>query len=122
MNESSSSGDSYCLEWQNATSHVGVSDCYPNSSPVTNRDKDQQWVLNDDATIRPVLHPALCLTNDRLVPETEWLVYNVSVVECDGRVEQHWTTDSSADWEHKTPTPVHSNWLSFATEVSIGLV
>ena len=63
----------FCLEWQNTSVHVGYSNCYPSSDPSTNRDKDQQWVAHDDATVRPARHPTMCLTNVRMSPEYKYV-------------------------------------------------
>ena len=111
------SNGSYCLEWQNTTSHVGYSDCYPTEAPGTNRDKEQHWIVHKDATIRPAEHSGFCLTNDREAPGGAWLTFTVSVAVCDGRVEQHWATAAS-----KGGMRDHIGSISFATEVSLGLV
>jgi hypothetical protein len=47
-------------------------------------------VAQPDSTIRPAADPTQCLTNVRLGPAAEMMVYNVSVAPCDDRVEQHW--------------------------------
>lgn len=111
-------GDDYCLDSSAAGSSggpVGYSKCYPSTAPGTNRDSDQHWVVLTDTTIRPASHPDMCLTNVLVSPPDDFAVYNVSVVPCDGRFEQHWGTGVV------NPTDKVSS-LSFATSESIGLV
>lgn len=45
----------YCLDGNGtvAGSVVTASSCYPSAEPARNRDRDQQWFVNADSTIRP---------------------------------------------------------------------
>ena len=56
-------------------------------------------------------HATMCLTNVGPAPGFE--VYNVTVAPCDGSVGQHWAVGVQRD---------NISSLSFATEVSLGLV
>ena len=68
---------------------VGVSECYPSSNPDINRDPAQQWVWEDDATVRPAADKRLCLATDAL--EKDGGSKGTAFLQvCDGRAEQHW--------------------------------
>lgn len=54
-------GSVLCMDYNITTMTVGVSLCYPSSSPDTNRDPTQQWVWGNDALVRPNNYPNSCL-------------------------------------------------------------
>lgn len=105
----------FCLEYRNVSGPATISACYPSVSPGSNRDPDQQWILESDSTIRPAGNPASCLTNVRFDSSYEWEVYNVSVADCDGRVEQHWAVAGGNPSDR-------SYGVGFASDLVLGLV
>eukprot|EP01113_Clastostelium_recurvatum_P048518 TRINITY_DN885_c0_g1_i1.p1 TRINITY_DN885_c0_g1~~TRINITY_DN885_c0_g1_i1.p1 ORF type:complete len:683 (-),score=96.84 TRINITY_DN885_c0_g1_i1:346-2313(-) len=81
---------SLCLSYSTLSSGslLGVSDCYPSATPSLNRDTQQQWLWDDDATVRPYADRTYCMTNaiDKM-PVGDQRVF---LTLCDGSVEQHW--------------------------------
>ena len=87
----------YCLDsgisrGGGAGSPVTLSLCYPSRHVDSNRDKDQHWLVEQDATIRSFQNKSLCVTNmdpnlEGSASEHQHVVLDV----CDGRVEQHWS-------------------------------
>lgn len=73
--------------------HVGVSRCYPSADPMINRDMAQLWVVEKDATIRPMVNrSSLCLTNAYFQGDTHAFL-DVCV---EGNVRQHWAYHGGA--------------------------
>ncbi len=87
----------YCLDsgitqGGGAGSPVTLSLCYPSRHVGSNRDKDQRWLVEQDATIRSFQNKSLCVTNmdpnlEGSASEHQRVILDV----CDGRVEQHWS-------------------------------
>lgn len=75
-----------CLDYMNG--EVSVSNCYPIPDPDYNRDKGQQWMWEDDSTVRPVVDCSLCLTTE--------LGGDVKVAPCDNTPAQRFTYHADA--------------------------
>lgn len=85
-----------CLEYNvsDPNTTVGVSDCYPSENPVTNRDKTQQWVWGNDATVRPYANSTLCLTTYVLEGDYGMYLRPCRMV----NVEQHFGWSGAYSW------------------------
>ena len=109
-------GAEYCLDTTpkpaNGTFPV-VTLCYPSKHPSRNRDKDQHWILEKDATIRPFHSPNLCLTNDYF-RGGKYVFLEYCVV---GKVEQHWAWHGIAPGDPGEFTIFFSGWAPFAIQV-----
>ena len=80
-----------CLDGAGMTngSVLTVSKCYPNPDPSTNRDKDQQWVLHEDASLRPYNGDRdLCVTNNYFPQQSDHRLILAPCIE--GDVTQHY--------------------------------
>lgn len=89
MSLKNNDGNSYCLDSGISTgAELSVSLCYPSHKVHLNRDADQHWIVENDATIRSMQNPTLCVTN--LDPNINSGSTKMTLDVCDGRVEQHY--------------------------------
>lgn len=80
-------GNNSCLSYNQTTSIVLVTSCYPSASVSFNRDPAQQWIWDTDGRVRAFAAPNLCLTND--MPRGDMAVYVRPCVAND--VTQYWS-------------------------------
>ena len=81
----------YCLDAAGgqAGTTIVVSKCYPSYDPDKNRDRDQHWSLQPDATLRPYYNQTLCATNDYF--RNNATKTDVYLAPCEkGRLDQHY--------------------------------
>ena len=84
----------YCLDSGISTGlGIRVSECYPSHLVNLNRDADQHWIVNNDASIRSMQNQSLCVTN--LDPNINNGSTKLALEICDGRVEQHYAYHTS---------------------------
>jgi phospholipase C len=102
-----------CLDYGTAQpkagSVVGVSDCYPSPSPLTNRDPGQQWLWMYDSTIRPAAFSTLCLTGAVLDSTASYKLY-LRDCSSDKSYEKYFAWHGDSDNDYSAGGIVMSEW------------
>eukprot|EP01059_Diplonema_ambulator_P024729 TRINITY_DN4104_c1_g1_i1.p1 TRINITY_DN4104_c1_g1~~TRINITY_DN4104_c1_g1_i1.p1 ORF type:complete len:644 (+),score=201.25 TRINITY_DN4104_c1_g1_i1:1082-3013(+) len=92
------SSTAYCLDGGSMTlgAAITVTPCLPGTNPDTNRDPSQQWILRNDATIRPFKDQTLCLDQAPQQIGTYAGSRDTLLALCTGSVSQHYGYHGSA--------------------------